>query len=145
MDSQTASPSSPANQDSYVTLVASIGESDGDSDYVKSSKNSPTSLANTPDLAGHIRELEEMHEVAEVKLVELERPMVLFYRIDDIKIPELDDADTEPLENHQDNGTTPPVNTQPYPAQSPPEDTSVASAAPPPHPHVEAGDANLQA
>ena len=50
-DGQTASPSPPDKLDSDVTSVAIIGESDGDSDYVESAKNSPTSLANTPDLA----------------------------------------------------------------------------------------------
>ena len=36
MDGQTASPSPTANLDSDVMPVASIGESDGDSDYVES-------------------------------------------------------------------------------------------------------------
>ena len=54
---KNASPSPPADLDSDVTLVASIGESDGNSDYVKLEENSPTSLANTPDLTGHISEL----------------------------------------------------------------------------------------
>ena len=58
MDGQTASPSLPANQDSDFTPVAIIGESDGDSDYVKSSKNSPMIPVNTLDLEGHISELE---------------------------------------------------------------------------------------
>ena len=49
--------------------VESIGESDGDSDYVKSAENSPTSPDNTPDLEGYISELEEMHKVAESELV----------------------------------------------------------------------------
>ena len=51
-------------------MVASIIENDGDSDYVKSAKKSPTSLVNTPELAGHISELEEINKVAEGKLVE---------------------------------------------------------------------------
>ena len=71
MYGQTTSPSPLVNQDSDVTLVASIGDSDGDSDYVESDKNSLMSPANTSDLEGHIRKLEEMHEVAEVELVEL--------------------------------------------------------------------------
>ena len=41
LDGRTASPSPPADQYSDVTLVASIGESDGDSYYVKSSKTHP--------------------------------------------------------------------------------------------------------
>ena len=63
-DGQTVSPSPSADQDSDFTLVASTGESDGDSYYVESTENSPTIPANTPDIAGHIRKLEEMHEVA---------------------------------------------------------------------------------
>ena len=63
----------------------------------------------------------------------------------EIEITELDYDKTNPLENHQDNGNTPPVNTQPLPPQSTPEDTSVASAEPPPRPRVEAGYAALQA
>ena len=100
--------------------------------------------ANTPDLAGHISELEEMHKFAEGELVKLSRPMVFFYRIDELKIPELDDADTKPSEKHQYNGDTPTVSTQSSPPHSPPEDASVAFSAPPPLPQVEAGDAALQ-
>ena len=44
---------------------ASFGGSDGNSDYVKSEENSLTSLSNTPDLEGHIIELETMHKVSE--------------------------------------------------------------------------------
>ena len=99
--------------------------------------------ANTPDLAVHISELEEMHEVVEVDIVELARPTVLFSRIDDIKIPELNNSKTNLPENYQDNGATPPVNNQPSLPHSPLEDTSVASAAPPPLPRVEDSDAAL--
>ena len=53
-DGQTESPSPPVDQDSDVTSVASIGESNGDSDYVESAKNSPTSPDNTPDLERNI-------------------------------------------------------------------------------------------
>ena len=64
--------------------MSNIGESDSDSDYVESAENSPTSLSNTPDPAGHISELEEMHEVSEVKIIELAWPTVLFSRIDEL-------------------------------------------------------------
>ena len=57
MDGQTASPSPPANLDSDVTSVESIGGSDGKSDYVELAENSPTSSANTVYLVGHIIEL----------------------------------------------------------------------------------------
>ena len=48
-DGQTASPSPPDDQDSDITSVASIGESDGNSDYVNFTKNSPTGSAKTLD------------------------------------------------------------------------------------------------
>ena len=93
--------------------MASIGESDGDSNYCESAVNSPMSPANTPDLEGHISELEEMHEVAEGDLVELARPMVLFSLIDELKLPELDNAKTDLPESHQENVDTLLVNNQP--------------------------------
>ena len=65
-------------------------------------------------------------------------------RIKNIEIPELDDAETNPPENHKENGTTPLVNTQPLPPHSPVEDASVASYAPPPHQRVEAVNDSLQ-
>ena len=99
--------------------MASIGESDGDSYYVKLTKNSPTSLANTPYLEGYIIELEEMHEVLEGELVKIAQSMVIFSHIGKLKIPELDDAKTNPLENYQDNGAMTLVNTQRYPPHLP--------------------------
>ena len=145
MDGQTASPSPPSDPDSDVTLVASIGGSDGNSDYVEAAKISPTSRANKLELVGHLSKLEEMHEVTEGEHNAITRPTMLFSHTDKLGIQELVDAETNLLENHQDNGTTPPVNTQPSPPHSSPEDTSVASADPPPRPRVEAGDAALQA
>ena len=71
--------------------------------------------------------------------------MVFFSRIDKLEIPEFGDANTDLPENHQYNGAMAPVNTQPYPPHSPLEDALVSSTEPPPHPHVEAGDATLQA
>ena len=75
--------------------MSSIGESDGDSDYVESSKNSPTIPANMPDLAGHISELVKMHEVAEGELDAITQPIVLFSCIDEIKIPDLENSETD--------------------------------------------------
>ena len=43
MGSKSVSSSTPANQDSDITLVASIGEIYGDSDYVELTKNHPRS------------------------------------------------------------------------------------------------------
>ena len=96
IDSQTTSPSPPADLDSEIVWVASIGESDGNSNYVELTKNSPTSLANTLDLAGHISELEEMHKVAEGDIMGIARPTVLLSRPNKLKIPELDNAKTNP-------------------------------------------------
>ena len=91
-------------------MVESIGESDSKWDNVKSTENLPTIPANTPDLAGHISKMGGgKHAVIENKLVELARPTVIFYRIDELKIPELDDAKTNPSGNLQNNGATPPV------------------------------------
>ena len=86
-----------------------------------------------------------MHEVAESKLVKIARPTVLFSRIYELELPELDDAETNPPENHQDNGATPPVNTHPSPPHSLLRDALVSPAAPPLHPRVEAVDAALKA
>ena len=93
-DGQTASPSPPAYPDSDVTLVASIGGSDGDWDYVESAKKSPMSLENMPDLNGNIRELEKMHEALEGELDAIARPTVIFSHTDKLKIPKLVDAKT---------------------------------------------------
>ena len=125
--------------------MGSIGGSDGDSDYVESAENSLASPANTPDLAGHIRKMEEINEIAEGALDTIVRPTMFFYHTDELKITDLANAETDPLENYQDNGATLPVNTQSSPPHSPPEDTSVASADPPPRPCIESGDAALQA
>ena len=70
---------------------------------------------------------------------------MISYCIDQLKLPELKDTETDPLENHQENGATPPVNTQPYLPHLPMEDALVTPAAPPPRPRVKAGDAALQA
>ena len=70
---------------------------------------------------------------------------MIFSYTDDLEIPELANAKTDPPENHQYNGSTPPVNTQPSPPHSTPEDTSFASADPPPRPRIKAGDADIQA
>ena len=95
-DGQTASPSTPADLDSDVTLVESIRGSDSYSDYVYSDKTSPTRPANTPDLAGHSSELEEMHEVVEGELDAIAQPTVLFSHTDELKITELANTDTNP-------------------------------------------------
>ena len=86
-----------------------------------------------------------MNEVAEGELAKLARKTMLFSCIDELEIPELDDAENDSPENHQDNGATPPVNTHPSMPHSPTEDAFVASYAPPSRPRVEAGNAAIQA
>ena len=108
-------------------------------------QNSPTILANTPGLEGHTSKLEAMHKVSEGELDTIAQPTVILSHTDEPEILELADDNTDPPENHQDNGATPPVNTQPSQPHSSPEDTLVASAETPPHPRVEAVDADLQA
>ena len=125
--------------------MVSIGGSDGDSDYVELAKNSPMSPANTPDLVGYISKLEAMHEVLEGDIDAIAQRTVLYSHTNELKIPELANAQTNPPEKHQDNGTTPSVNIYPSPPHSPLEDTLVASSEPPPRPRVEARDAALQA
>ena len=70
-------------------MAASFVGSDGDSDYVKATKTSPTSPSDTPDLAGHIIKLEVMYEVSEGELDAIAQPTVLLSHTDDLKIPEL--------------------------------------------------------
>ena len=103
------------------------------------------SPANTPDLKGHISELYEMHEVAESKLIKLAQPTVLLSRIDELKLLEIDDAKTNPPENHQDNGATPPVITKLSLLHSPLENALVSPSMTPPRTLVKARNADLQA
>ena len=85
-----------------------------------------------------------MHKVSEGDIDAIIQTTVLFYHTDEIVIPELADTKTDPPQNLQGNGTTPPVDTQPSSPHSPLEDTLVASDEPPPCTRVEAGDAALQ-
>ena len=71
--------------------------------------------------------------------------MVLFFHINELKILELADAETNPPKNLQCNGSTPLVGTDPFFLQSPLEYTSVSLAGPHPCPHVKYGYASLQA
>ena len=70
---------------------------------------------------------------------------MLIYHINEIGIPELSDAKTDPTKNLQDNGAKPLVGTKPSFTHSPLEDTLVAPDKPPPCSHIESGDAALQA
>ena len=90
-----------------------FGGNDGDYYYVESAENSPTSLANTPDLEGHISKLETMYKVSEGEIDAIVRPTVIFYHTKQLGILELANAETDPYKNLQDNGATLPVGTKP--------------------------------
>ena len=102
-------------------------------------------MANTPDLAVHISELETVHEVSPGEIDAILRPTVLFSHTNKLKILDLADADTDPTKNLQDNGTMLPVETHPSLPHSPLEDTLVALEEPPAYPRVGDGYAALQA
>ena len=86
-----------------------------------------------------------MHKVAEGDLVEIAQLMVLSSCIDNLILTELNNAKTDPLENHQNNGAMPLVNTHLSLPHSTLEYALVASDTPLPRPHVEAENASLQA
>ena len=65
MEGQSTSPRLTANPDSDGTLAASLGGSEGNSEYVELTGKFPTILAIMLDLAGHIRKIETIHEVSE--------------------------------------------------------------------------------
>ena len=55
MEYYAAKPGSTSDTDIDITFVDSSGESYGDSYYVELHKKLPARLANTPDLARHIK------------------------------------------------------------------------------------------
>ena len=57
---------------------------------------------------------------------------------------EITNSETDLTENHQDNGATPPVNTQTSLSHLALEDTPMDSAVPLLRPHIEAGNTNFQ-
>ena len=145
MDGQNESPRAPTEPNSDVIVAASFGGSDGDSEYLKSTKNSPLSLANTLDLARNIRKLEIMHKVWVREIIATVWPMVIFSHTNELEITELANAKTDPTKNIQDYGSTTPIRTYPSLPHSTLEDNSVSPAEPPPCPHVESVEASPQA
>ena len=145
IDGQILSTSLPAEPDSDVISAASFEGSDGDSEYVELAKNSPTRSATTPDLKRHMSKLEMMQEFSEGEITEIFQPTVIFSHTDEIEIQELADVETNLPQNFQDNGAMSSVGTQPLSSHLPLGDTLVAPSKPIPYPHVEAGDAALQA
>ena len=63
-----------ANQGSDVTLVASSGTNNYDSDYAESHKNSPASSDNSPELATSTEEILQMHNSVNTAQEELYTP-----------------------------------------------------------------------
>ena len=98
-----------------------------------------------PDLMGHINELKAMHKVSEGDINKIYEPTVLFFHTNDTEILDLANADTNPPQNLQENGSTLTVNTHKSPTNSPLEKNSVTSAEPLPCPCVKDRDATLQA
>ena len=113
MEDQAASPILLVDPDSDVMSTYRYGGSNGDSEYDESTGNLPMSSAIKPDIAGHTRKLEMMYEVLVEEINSIVVSTVLFTHTNQIKITELADAKTDPTKNHQDNGTMPPLGTQP--------------------------------
>ena len=100
-------------------------------------------MAIIPDLAGHISKLEMMYDILVEDINAIVQPTVFFTHINELKILDIANNETNPNEKYQDNGTTPLLSTQPPLPHSPLIDTSIAPADSLPHPRVEAGDATV--
>ena len=84
--------------------AAILGGSDGDSYYVESAEKSPTSASNTPDLAGHISELEAMHKVSDGEIDAITEPTVILSHTYKLKMLELANVKTDLPKILQDYG-----------------------------------------
>ena len=58
--------------------MVSSGDINGNSDYAELQENLPAISVNTPDVAGHISKLKQMHEVSAVDLREFSQPREFF-------------------------------------------------------------------
>ena len=87
-----------ANTNSDVTSTDNSGDSTSDLDYVELCKSSPTSSASTPELEGHVHELQHMHRVATVDLEEFTQPTELFTQPNELNPTEIADGETTPAE-----------------------------------------------
>ena len=68
MNGKITSPRPTDYPESDVMLETIFLGSNSDSEYIKSTKNSPLISANTPELAGQISKLEMIHKVSVVKI-----------------------------------------------------------------------------
>ena len=125
MENTDVTPRLTSNHDSDVTLEASSGESDGYSDYVEPCKNSPTTLDNTPELAGHIHKLHHMHKVDAANLWESSQPIEIFIHPSEVNPTELVNNETAPAKIRRDNSASPPHYNQLTSLQSPLTDAVV--------------------
>ena len=96
MEGPDATPIITINPDSDIMLTDCSGESDGNSDYVELRKNSPMSSDNTPELKGHIQELQQMHKVAKVELGEITQPTDIFTQPNKIDPMDITNEETTP-------------------------------------------------
>ena len=71
--------------------------------------------------------------------------MVISAHTTKLEILELSNVKTKPTENHEDNGATLPLRTQPSSSYSPLTDILVVPDKPPTHACIKDGDAALQA
>ena len=140
-----ATPRPTNNPVSDFTLEASSGESDGDSDYVRSRKNFPARLTNTPEITGHFSELEKMHKVSAVDLREFYQPKEFFTQTDEVKPMDISNNETVPSEKYLEDDDTSLLDIQPSSLYSPLTDASVASESPPLQPHVHVSSATCLA
>ena len=90
----------PANSESSVTLAARSIEIYGNSEYVESIKNFPTSSANIPELEVRILEIQQIHEVAKYELDDITQPTEIFTNTNKLDPTEIDDNKTTSAENH---------------------------------------------
>ena len=103
------------------------------------------SLSVTPDLAGHISEVEMMHEVSEGEINAIIQITTLYTQSNKLESTELSDVDTDLIKNNQYNGAMPPLGTQPYSPHSPLTNTLVSLDETLPQLRFDSGDAAVLA
>ena len=92
MEGPDVAPKLSTNHDGDVTLAASSGTNDGDSEYFKLTRNLPMSSANMLELVGHTREKEIMHKVSEEYIDKIVKSTVLITQTDELNSMELSNA-----------------------------------------------------
>ena len=116
--------------------MASSGESGSDLYYAEVCKNLPTILANTPELEGHIQELQQMRDVAEDELDGITQPTELFIHPEKLIHMFISNNKKIPVKNQQYNGNLLTHSTQPSSLYSSLTDSSVVMNEPPLRPRI---------